>query len=128
MRWMVLLLIVVPALEIWILFETGSRIGGWQTFGLVLLTGFLGAWLARREARRVFDYARFELSRGVIPTASILDAICVFVGGVMLLTPGFVTDLAGLLLVIPATRLLLKRGMYRIIQRMIDSGRIRFYF
>src|SRR5690606_6346185 len=116
------------ALEIWLLFETGNLIGGWQTFGLVLLTGFLGAFLTRREARRVLDYARNEMSRGVIPTASILDGICIFAGGLMLLAPGFLTDAAGFLLVFPGTRFLLKRGLYRILKRLIDSGRIRFYF
>jgi len=128
MRWFLLLLAAVPALEIWILIEVGSRIGGWQTFGLLVLIGAAGVVLVRREARRVLDYARYEWSRGVIPTASLLDGICVFAGGLLLVTPGFLSDVLGLALILPGTRHLLKRGLYRILMRLIESGRFRFSY
>ncbi|HZG58441.1 FxsA family protein [Paenibacillus sp.] len=126
-RWLVALMVVVPAAEIWLLLETGQWIGFWQTFLLILLTGFVGAFLARREGRRVLEYARIELSRGTVPTSSILDGICIFAGGLLLLTPGFLTDATGFLLVFPATRTFFKGLLSRILQRGIETGRIRFF-
>lgn len=127
-RWILLLMVVIPALEIWVLLEIGRLIGGWQTFLLILLTGFLGAYLARREARHVLHYARNELSQGTIPTASILDGICIFAGGLLLLTPGFITDTLGMLLLLPGTRILFKTLLHNMIRRKIDNGNIRFFW
>jgi len=127
-RVIVLLMVVVPAIEIWILLELGRLIGGWQTFALILLTGFVGAFLAKREFRRVLDYARNELSRGTIPTASILDGICIFAGGLLLLTPGLVTDTIGFLLLFPLTRTAFKAVLHRTIKKKIDAGDIRLFW
>ncbi|MCI3925131.1 membrane protein FxsA [Paenibacillus sp. TRM 82003] len=124
----VVLMVVIPALEIWLLLELGRLIGGWTTFLLILATGFIGAFLAKREFRRVLDYARNELSRGTIPTASILDGICIFAGGLLLLTPGFVTDTLGFLLLFPGTRILFKALLLKIIKKKIDNGQIRFFW
>ncbi len=126
-RWMVLSMVVIPALEIWILLETGRLIGGWQTFALIVVMGFVGAYLAKREGRRVLEYARGELARGVIPTSSILDGICIFAGGLLMLTPGFLSDVLGIVLVFPATRFLFKGMLLKFIQRKIDSGQFRLY-
>lgn len=125
-RWIVILMIVIPALEIWVLLEMGRLIGGWQTFALIVSTGFIGAFLAKRESRRVWSYARHEMSRGVIPTGSILDGIAVFAGGLLLLTPGFITDSLGFLLLLPGTRNLFKSWLLAAIKRGIESGRITF--
>lgn len=127
-RWIVVLMVVIPALEIWMLLEIGRLIGGWQTFLLILATGFIGAFLAKREFRRVLDYARNELSRGTIPTASILDGICIFAGGLLLLTPGFITDTLGFLLLLPGTRNLFKALLLKLIRRQIDHGQIRIFW
>jgi UPF0716 protein FxsA len=127
-RWIVILMVVIPALEIWALLELGRLIGGWQTFLLILATGFIGAFLAKREFRRVLDYARNELSRGTIPTASILDGICIFAGGLLLLTPGLITDTLGFLLLLPGTRILCKALLLKLIRRQIDHGQMRFFW
>jgi len=126
-RWLVLLMVLIPAVEIWILLETGRLIGGWQTFAMIVIIGFAGAYLAKREARRVLAYARNELSRGIIPTSSILDGICIFAGGLLLLTPGFLTDVLGIVLVFPGTRFVFKGMLYKLIKRKIDSGQFRIY-
>lgn len=128
LRWLLILFIVVPAAEIYVLFSIGRLIGGWETFGLLLISGFLGAYLAKREGRRVWEYARFQLSRGEIPTDSILDGICIFTGGLLMITPGILTDVAGLLLVLPFTRPLAKLLLLRWIKRMIGSGNLHFYW
>ncbi|WP_309121474.1 FxsA family protein [Paenibacillus sp.] len=126
-RWMVLLMVLIPALEIWILLETGRLIGGWQTFALIVIMGFAGAYLAKREGRRVLEYARVELSRGIVPTSSILDGICIFAGGLLMLTPGFLTDAVGIVLVFPGTRFIFKSALLKFIKRKIDRGELRFY-
>lgn len=127
-RIIVVLMVVIPALEIWLLLELGRLIGGWTTFLLILATGFIGAFLAKREFRRVVDFSRYELSRGTIPTASILDGICVFAGGLLLLTPGFVTDAFGFLLLFPGTRILFKAMLLKFIKKKIDSGQMQFFW
>ncbi|HZG76433.1 MAG TPA: FxsA family protein [Paenibacillus sp.] len=126
-RWLALLMVVIPALEIWILFETGRLIGGWQTFALIVAMGFAGAYLAKREGRRVLEYARSEMARGVVPTSSILDGICIFAGGLLMMTPGFLSDVLGIVLVFPGTRFVFKGLLLKFIQRKIDSGQFRLY-
>lgn len=127
-RIIVLLLIVVPALEIWGLFEMGKLIGGWQTFALILLTGFLGAWLARREGRKVWEYARQQLSVGQVPTDSILDGIAIFAGGLFLMSPGFLTDVLGFLMVFPVTRPIFKAWILVFIRKRIGTGGQSFFW
>lgn len=128
LRWFVFLMIVVPACEIYVLIAMGKLIGGWQTFGFILLTGFVGAYLSKREGRKVWEYARYRLSAGEIPTDAIMDGICIFAGGLLLLTPGFLTDALGLLLVLPFTRPIAKLWISRFIRKHIDRGSFAFYF
>lgn len=125
-RLLVIVLIVVPALEIWGLFAVGKLIGGWQTFALIVLTGLLGAALARREGRRVLEFARYQMSVGQPPGDSILDAICVFGGGLLLLMPGFLTDAFGLVLLLPVTRPFFKAWILAWIRKKLDSGQFHF--
>ncbi len=125
-RWIVILMIVIPALEIWVLLELGRLIGGWQTFAFIMLTGFIGAFLAKREFRRVWSYARHEMSQGIVPTGSILDGIAVFAGGLLLLTPGLITDTIGFLLLLPVSRIVFRTWLLAGIKKGIESGRITF--
>jgi UPF0716 protein FxsA len=127
-RWIVILMIAIPALEIWLFIELGQIIGGWMTVLLILLTGFIGAFLAKREFKRVLAYAKHELSSGHIPTESILDGICIFAGGLLLLTPGFITDTLGFILLLPWTRSICKVWLLRFIRRKIDTGQIQFMY
>jgi UPF0716 protein FxsA len=127
-RWIVILMIAIPAFEIWLFIELGQIIGGWMTVLLILLTGFIGAFLAKREFKRVFAYAKHELSSGHIPTESILDGICIFAGGLLLLTPGFITDTIGFALLLPWTRSVCKMWLLRFIRRKIDTGQIQFMY
>lgn len=122
-RLIILMLIAVPALEIWLLFTVGKLIGGLETFLFIILTGVFGAYLARRELRKVWNYAKYELAERRAPGASIIDGICVFVGGLLLLCPGFITDLVGLSLVIPLTRQLFRNAILAMLQKWISSGR-----
>ncbi|WP_409345305.1 FxsA family protein [Paenibacillus sp. MBLB4367] len=128
LKWLVAAFIVVPALEIWGLFEMGRLIGGWQTFGLLLLTGFLGAYLAKREGRKVLRDAQQQISFGQMPAGSILDGICIFLGGILLMAPGFISDIVGFLLVFPVTRPAFKALILLLIRKQMAKGNRIMYF
>ncbi|MEF3303811.1 FxsA family protein [Paenibacillus sp. GYB003] len=127
-RVLLLLFIVVPALELWTIIEVGQRIGGWQTFILIVLTGIVGAYLAKKEAAKVWAYAQRDMAAGMAPTLAILDGICIFAGGVFLVSPGFLTDVAGILLVLPVTRPLFRKLLVAWIQKRLSRGRPFFFF
>ncbi len=95
---------LLPVLDIWILLQVGRQLGpGWTVF-LVLATGSLGAALARSQGLSVWNRVQRRLQQGEIPGVELLHALLLLVGGVVLLTPGFITDLAGLALLVPPLR------------------------
>ncbi|MCY9663045.1 membrane protein FxsA [Paenibacillus chondroitinus] len=126
LRIILAIFIIVPAIEISVLIALGHFIGGWTTFGLILLSGFLGIYFAKREGRKVLEYARFEWSQGQLPAQQLLDGICIFLGGILLITPGFITDIFGFLLVFPYTRPIFKVMLLALIQRQISKGKIHW--
>ncbi|OPH46788.1 exclusion suppressor FxsA [Paenibacillus ferrarius] len=126
LRIMIAIFILVPAIEITLLITLGHYIGGWTTFALILLSGFLGVYFAKREWRKVLEYAKYEWSQGQLPAQHLLDGICIFLGGILLITPGFITDIFGFLLVFPYTRPIFKVMLLAIIQKQIGRGRMRF--
>jgi UPF0716 protein FxsA len=101
--------LVVPVLEIWLLIQVGSVIGGWQTVGLLIADSLLGAWLVRREGRRAWRSLQEALREGRMPDRELADGGLVLVGGALLLTPGFLTDVFGFLCVLPFTRPMMRR-------------------
>ncbi|MGO4273270.1 FxsA family protein [Paenibacillus sp. TAF58] len=119
------ILILVPAIEITILIALGHFIGGWSTFALIIISGFLGAYFAKREGRKVLEYAKFEWSQGQLPTQHLLDGICIFIGGILLILPGFITDILGFLLVLPYTRPIFKVMLLALIRKQIGRGGIQ---
>ncbi len=123
---LLLLMVVVPAAEIWVLLLIGGQIGSWNTLLLILLTGVVGAYMAKREASRVWTQARFEVENYRVPGKHLLDGICILVGGVLLLTPGFLTDTMGFLLLFPPSRLWFRLLLMRALQKGLANGSIRF--
>ncbi|TBL75050.1 FxsA family protein [Paenibacillus thalictri] len=124
---LVALMIIVPAIEIWGVITVGKIIGAWETVALLLLTGFVGAFIARREARRVWEYAQVQLRQGQIPGDSIVEGICIFAGGVLLMSPGFFTDIVGFLLVFPLTRPFFKALVLAYIRKKIANGQVHMF-
>ena len=104
MRLMLLLLISLPLIELYVLIEVGSRIGGAVTILLCLATAALGGWLVRAQGLRMLFDARRHLEAGQLPTTDIAHGLMISLAGVLLLIPGFVTDIIGFLLLIPALR------------------------
>ena len=127
MRIFLLIVIVISAMEIGLFILSGKVIGVWPTVGLIILTGLIGAWLAKRQGAEVLRLAQIQLRNGDLPSEAILDGICVLAGGVMLLAPGFITDTCGFLLLIPWTRTVMKIWMRRGLRRIIRRGRFNFF-
>ncbi|WP_186578398.1 FxsA family protein [Aquibacillus kalidii] len=126
-RWILLFVLIVPALEIGILVWAGGQIGPWWVVGLIILTGVIGAWLAKQQGLETLNKARQALSYGQIPQEEIFNGICILIGGVVLLTPGFITDLIGFLLLAPPSRKLIKVWMQKNLRRMLDRGTITIF-
>ncbi len=109
LRQVLLALLLVPVVEIVVIIQVGKLIGGWPTFGLLVLESLFGAWLVRREGTRAWRALSEALRTGRMPSRELADAALVLVGGALLLTPGFVTDVVGLLVVLPVTRPVARR-------------------
>src|SRR5690554_5195262 len=101
MRYLFLAIVLVPAIEIAILLLAGQTIGIFPTFALILLTGIVGAYLAKQQGLATIRDVQDRFQRGTMPGDALLDGVCILVGGTLLLTPGFVTDLIGFLLLVP---------------------------
>lgn len=124
MRWLFLALIIIPAIEIGLFVWIGGMIGPWWVVSLIVLSGFLGIAMARKKGAQTWVKARQSMNQGQMPAAEIVDGICIFIGAVLLFSPGFLTDIVGLLLVIPYTRYFLKLGIVKWIQTKVSKGTI----
>jgi UPF0716 protein FxsA len=100
----VVLLVAVPIFEVYVLVQVGQRIGLVQTVAILVVEAVVGAWLTRREGARAWRALDAAFRGGRIPTGELADAALVLVGGVLLMLPGFVTDVLGLFFLIPFTR------------------------
>lgn len=115
---------VTPVVELFVLIKIGSRIGALNTVAVVIVTGAAGALLARAQGMAVIYRIRDSVNNGLMPGEEILNGIMILCGGVLFLTPGFITDLLGFFMLIPVTRKYLKVRLREKIRRMIDDGRI----
>lgn len=120
--YLILLFTILPALELAILIKVGAHIGVMPTLLLIVFTGVLGAYLARLQGFYILNKIQNELNRGLMPQSELVDGLLILIGGIVLLTPGFVTDTFGFLLLIPWSRNLIKLGVTKYFQRMIKKG------
>jgi UPF0716 protein FxsA len=109
--------IIVPIAEIALLVHVGGLIGTWQTIGLVVLTAVIGTALFRAQGFRVLIRTQDVLAQGGFPAKELFDGICILVAGVLLLTPGFVTDTLGLALLVPGLRVWIGRVLWHMVRR-----------
>ncbi|OGR20621.1 MAG: membrane protein FxsA [Desulfobacula sp. RIFOXYA12_FULL_46_16] len=115
---------LIPVLEVYLLIKVGSVIGGINTILLVIVSGFLGAWLARLEGMNTLVRLKMNLQQGLMPAEELLDGVIIFIAGVVLITPGFITDIMGLLLLWPVTRNKLKRFLRKKFDELQLQGNI----
>lgn len=105
--------ISIPLIEIMLFIEVGSRIGTWTTLLIVALTAIFGAAMAHQEGLKTWWRLQEKLYRGVMPDEELLDGLLILISGALLLTPGFLTDAIGFLLLYPGTRQMVKRWLRR---------------
>ena len=124
---LLLLFTLVPIVELAVLIEIGQHLGVLPTVALVLATGALGATLARREGIQAFHRLRDSSGQGSFPGEAILDGVLILGGGLLLLTPGILTDLLGFAALVPGTRYFIKYYLKTAIERRIRSGSIQVH-
>lgn len=116
---LLLLFLVIPFIEVTVLIKLASKIGFWPTLALQIGTAVAGAALAKLQGWLIWTRIARELSAGRLPAEAMVDGLLVFLAGVVLITPGLLTDLLGLLILIPAARSAVKRWLRRRFERMI---------
>src|SRR4051794_34912274 len=110
---LVLLFIVVPIAELALLIQVGELIGVWWTIALLIADAMLGSWLLRSQGRLAWRRFNTALVEGRVPHREVIDGVLVIFGGVLLLTPGFITDVFGVLFLFPPTRVVMRRLLVR---------------
>ena len=124
MRFLTIIFILIPILEISVLLISGKTIGVLPTLLLLFLTGIIGAWLAKRQGLETMRKMQEQLRYVQIPGDAIVDSICIFFGGLLLLTPGYITDICGFLLLLPFTRNKLKPVLFLLMRRWIEKNNV----
>jgi UPF0716 protein FxsA len=120
---LVLIFIVVPIIELYVIIQVGEAIGVWWTIALLIADSLIGAWLMRSQGRSVWRRFQETVQAGRIPHREVADGVLVIFGGALLLTPGFVTDIFGLLFLLPPTRALVRGTLLRRVTFGLVGGR-----
>ena len=118
------LFLIVPVLDLALLVAVGGRIGFWPTLAVVVLTAAVGSWLAKREGLAAWQRVQQKIGSGGIPGPELIDGLLILVSGTLLLTPGFLTDIAGLLGLFPPTRAAVRTAVRQRFERSVAEGRI----
>ncbi|HEX5622610.1 MAG TPA: FxsA family protein [Solirubrobacteraceae bacterium] len=120
---LVLLFIAVPIAELAVIIQVGQAIGVWWTIGLLIADSILGSWLMRHQGRSSWRRFNEAVAGGRVPAREVLDGALVIFGGALLLTPGFLTDILGLILLIPPTRAVVRKILARrLTHRMVVAA------
>ncbi len=122
---LLLLFTLVPLIELALLIEIGQKIGLWNTIAIVVLTGFIGAALARSEGFGIISRIQNELASGQLPRDSLINGALVLAGALLLLTPGLITDAFGFALLLPFSRVFVKIYLKKYFSRKINTGEIK---
>lgn len=117
---LVLLFVVVPFVELFILLKLADLISGWRTFAIVVITGVIGASLAKHQGWNVIQRIQRETREGQLPTTTLVDALMIFVAGALLITPGILTDVFGFSLLVPACRSVYRRWLMAWLRKRVQ--------
>ena len=121
----VLLFVLAPLAELFVIIQVGHAIGAFNTIGLLLLISIAGAWLVKREGMSVWRRFQRQVDAGVVPGREIADGVMVLFAGALLLTPGFLSDVLGILLLLPPVRALVRVAVLRRAAR--QAGAVRYH-
>jgi UPF0716 protein FxsA len=117
---LVLIFLLVPVAELYVIYLVGDAIGVWQTFLLLAADSVLGSLLLRSQGRSVWNRFNEALAAGRMPHREVMDGVLVIFGGAFLITPGFLTDILGLFLLIPPTRSVVRRLVVRRLGQRVE--------
>lgn len=121
-------LVVTPLIELWVILQV-SELYGWRfTLMLVVLTGIIGAWLARTQGILILRSIQRDLSEGRIPTPQMMDGVMILLAGALLITPGLLSDVVGFLLLAPPVRVVIRSWLRRLAERKIRQGNVTFIY
>jgi UPF0716 protein FxsA len=115
---------LIPVIELYLLIKLGATIGPLYTLLLVIITGAVGAYLARLQGLEAMLRVKSRLQQGEPPAEEMLDALIIFIAGIVLLTPGLLTDISGLLLLLPATRLRFKIWLRQKFNQWVQNSNV----
>lgn len=118
---------LIPVAEIYLIIKLGGFLGAFNTVAIIILTGFAGATLARMQGLETMLRVRQSLQQGLVPAEEMVDALLIFIAGIVLLTPGFITDAAGLLLLFTPSRFYIKRFLRRKFDQWNKNGSIQYH-
>lgn len=124
---LLLLFTCVPAFELYLLFKVGGEIGALNTILIIIVTGVVGTAMAKSQGLELLYKIQNELSRGALPTGQLLQGFLVMGGGLLLLTPGFVTDILGFAMVLPGSRAVLAALIKKAFARQIKKGSVHVF-
>lgn len=113
--------VIVPIVELWVIIEVAGAIGTLQTIALLIVVSLLGAWLVRFEGVGVWRRLQQTVAAGRMPGNELMDGALILFGGALLLTPGFVTDATGLLLLFPPSRTAVRSLLARRVRRRVNT-------
>lgn len=127
-RFLFLLFIIIPIIEITLLMQIGALIGAWPTVAIVIFTAWLGAKNVRQQGLATMQSVQTKMAQGEMPSAEIVTGVMLLVAGVLLVTPGFVTDIFGLLLLVPQVRKALSGSVQKYIHANQGSFNANAHF
>ncbi|TFG93022.1 MAG: membrane protein FxsA [Candidatus Atribacteria bacterium] len=123
---LLMLFIIVPVTELYILIEAGKKIGSLTTISIIILTGIIGTYLVKDQGFMILKKIQNDLNEGIMPGDNLIQGAIILAGGVFLLTPGFVTDIVGFILLIPVSRNIVKKYLLKWLKGKIKEG--NFYY
>lgn len=116
----------IPIVELYILIKIGQLIGAFPTIAIVLVTGIVGAGLARQQGARVWYEIEMQMQQGVFPADRLVDGLLLVVAGAVLITPGVLTDILGFAILIPLSRAPIREWVKARLSRMMDRGTVHY--
>jgi UPF0716 protein FxsA len=123
---LLILFVIVPVTELYILIEVGKKIGSLTTIGIIILTGIIGAYLVKGQGFMILKKIQNDLNEEIMPGDSLIQGAIILTGGILLLTPGFVTDIIGFIFLIPVSRRVVKKYLLKWLKGKIKEG--NFYY
>jgi UPF0716 protein FxsA len=120
--------ILLPITELWLLFKVDAHLGLGATLLIVVMTGFIGAWLARAQGLMVMLQIQRDLAEGRMPAPRLIDGTMILVAGALLLTPGLLTDTVGFLLLVPGVRAIIRAWLRQKMEQKLKDGSMNVTF